>query len=165
MNFSSQIAKHLREIYFGKNWTGANYTEVLKDVSWEEATRQISDYNTILKLVFHTQYFIKAIIPVLDGKELDTHDKFSFDHPMISSETDWQQLLITIYADVELLASKIEKLSDEQLVTDFADSKYGNYYRNLHGIIEHCHYHLGQIVIIKKLIRNSVFNNLNQGGT
>ena len=84
---------------------------------------------------------------------------------MISSETDWQQLLITIYADVELLASKIEKLSDEQLVTDFADSKYGNYYRNLHGIIEHCHYHLGQIVIIKKLIRNSVFNNLNQGGT
>ena len=84
---------------------------------------------------------------------------------MISSETDWQQLLITIYADVELLASKIEKLSDEKLVTDFADSKYGNYYRNLHGIIEHCHYHLGQIVIIKKLIRNSVFNNLNQGGT
>lgn len=165
MNFSFQITQHLREIYFGNNWTGTNYTEVLKDITWEEATKQISDYNTILKLVFHTYYFIKVVIPVLDGKELDAHDKFSFDHPIISSKTDWQQLLITIYADVALLASKIEKLSDEKLVTVFSDPKYGNYYRNLHGIIEHCHYHLGQIVIIKKLIRSSIFNNLNQGST
>ena len=30
--------------------------------------------------------------------------------------------------------------------------KYGNYFRNLTGIIEHLHYHLGQIVLIKKLI-------------
>jgi hypothetical protein len=28
--------------------------------------------------------------------------------------------------------------------------KYGNYYRNIHGIIEHIHYHLGQIVLIEK---------------
>ena len=35
----------------------------------------------------------------------------------------------------------------------FADEKYGHYYRNLHGIIEHTHYHLGQIVLIKKLLQ------------
>jgi hypothetical protein len=33
------------------------------------------------------------------------------------------------------------------------NAKYGNYYRNLHGIIEHTHYHLGQIVLIKKLLK------------
>jgi len=32
------------------------------------------------------------------------------------------------------------------------EEKYGNYYRNFHGIIEHCHYHLGQIVLIKKML-------------
>ena len=33
--------------------------------------------------------------------------------------------------------------------------KYGTYYRNFHGLIEHAHYHLGQIVLIKKLVAAS----------
>jgi len=46
----------------------------------------------------------------------------------------------------------IEQLPESQLWVTFSQEKYGNYYRNLHGIIEHIHYHLGQIVLIKKII-------------
>ena len=38
---------------------------------------------------------------------------------------------------------------------EFFHEKYGNYYRNLHGVIEHAHYHLGQIALIKKMFQNS----------
>ncbi|HAI83731.1 MAG TPA: DUF1572 domain-containing protein, partial [Chitinophagaceae bacterium] len=31
----------------------------------------------------------------------------------------------------------------------------GTYYRNILGLIEHTHYHLGQIALIKKIIRNT----------
>lgn len=48
----------------------------------------------------------------------------------------------------------LETLDEAKLFEDFADPKYGNYYRNLHGIIEHTHYHLGQIVLIKKLLKD-----------
>jgi hypothetical protein len=34
----------------------------------------------------------------------------------------------------------------------FWDEKYGNYYTNVQAVIEHCHYHLGQVVLIKKII-------------
>ena len=54
--------------------------------------------------------------------------------------------------DAEKLAVMVEYLLEETLWEEFTDSKYGNYYRNILGVIEHCHYHLGQIVIIKKLI-------------
>ncbi len=45
---------------------------------------------------------------------------------------------------------QIEQLPESKLWETFSDEKYGNYYRNIHGIIEHIHYHLGQIVLIKK---------------
>lgn len=49
----------------------------------------------------------------------------------------------------------LETLDEAKLFEDFADPKYGNYYRNLLGIIERTHYHLGQIVLIKKLLKDS----------
>jgi hypothetical protein len=52
-------------------------------------------------------------------------------------------------------ASLIEQLPEQRLWDDFSDQRYGNYYRNILGIIEHGHYHLGQIVLIRKLIQES----------
>jgi hypothetical protein len=46
-----------------------------------------------------------------------------------------------------------EQLADSILSEDFTDKKYGSYYRNIIDIIEHMHYHLGQIAILKKIIR------------
>jgi hypothetical protein len=63
-------------------------------------------------------------------------------------------LLDAAWADAENFANLIEQMPENMLWEDFFEGKYGNYYRNLHGIIEHAHYHLGQIVLIKKMIIN-----------
>jgi hypothetical protein len=47
----------------------------------------------------------------------------------------------------------IEGFSDERLEEIFLEKRYGSIYRNLHGNMEHMHYHLGQIVLLKKMIR------------
>ena len=97
-------------------------------------------------------YFVRAALDVLEGKPLNAHDKYSFDLPEIQSREDWEKLLDKIWADAEKFASLVEQLPESRLWEDFTDSKYGNYYRNIHGIIEHTHYHLGQIVLVKKII-------------
>jgi hypothetical protein len=38
------------------------------------------------------------------------------------------------------------------LEATFSQKKYGTYYRNLMGVIEHSHYHLGQISLIRKML-------------
>ena len=48
----------------------------------------------------------------------------------------------------------IEQLADEKLDSSFVDEKYGTYQRNIEGMIEHSYYHLGQIVLIKKVLMN-----------
>lgn len=151
-NLTAQIAKHFREIHFGKNWTWSNLKEHLTDVTWQQAITKVHSFNTIATLVFHTNYYVALVSKVLDGGPLDGSDKFAFAHPPIESEADWQAMLEKSWADAERLACQIEKLPEATLWETFSEEKYGNYYRNLHGIIEHTHYHLGQIVLIKKLV-------------
>jgi hypothetical protein len=92
------------------------------------------------------------VIPVFEGGSLNASDKFSFNHPPITSQGDWDTLLTKVWTEAEALATLIEQLPGAKLEETFVDDKYGNYYRNTHGIIEHLHYHLGQIVLIKKII-------------
>ncbi|PZF72316.1 DinB family protein [Taibaiella soli] len=152
MNITAQIAKHLREVYFGGNWTSVNLKDSLADVDWKQAITKVDSFNTIATLVFHINYYIAAVSKVLEGEALNAKDEYSFHHPKIESEEDWQQLLNKTWNDANHFAALIESLPDNQLNEDFTDPKYGNYYRNLQGIIEHTHYHLGQIVLLKKLI-------------
>ncbi|HKR06055.1 MAG TPA: DUF1572 domain-containing protein [Bacteroidia bacterium] len=152
MSLTKQIAKHIREIHFGGNWTCSNLKDNLADVTWQQATTQVYSFNTIATLVFHANYFVSAILEVLHGEPLNAKDKYSFTHPPIRSEEDWKKLLDKTWADAETFASLVEQLPESKLWEDFSDKKYGNYYRNIHGIIEHTHYHLGQIVLVKKIL-------------
>ncbi|TPD67265.1 DUF1572 domain-containing protein [Flavobacterium microcysteis] len=152
MKPTEQIAKHFRDIHFGGNWTYSNLKDNLKDVTWQQATTKVSSLNTIAALVFHMNYYVSAVLKVLRGGPLEAKDIYSFDHPPIESEEDWNKLLEKTWNDAENFAKLIEQFPEEKLWETFINDDYGNYYRNFHGIIEHNHYHLGQVAIIKKLI-------------
>jgi DinB family protein len=152
MHVAAQIAKHLRDVHFGGNWTASNLKQHLLDLTWQQATTKIPSFNTIVALVYHMNYYVSTIIKVLQGGPLDASDKYSFDHPPISSQHDWENLLDKTWADAETLAALIEQLPDAKLGENFLDGKYGTWYRNLAGVTEHTHYHLGQIVLIKKML-------------
>jgi hypothetical protein len=149
---STLLAKHLKEVYFGGNWTWSNLKTSLEDVNWIQATTKVHGLNTMVALTYHINYFVIAITEVLQGKELTAKDKYSFDHPSITNEEDWQQFKIKVFQDGETLIRLIENFEDEKLSEIFIEEKYGTYFRNFLGVNEHFHYHLGQINILKKLI-------------
>ena len=152
MNPAIQIAKHLRDVHFGGNWTSVNLKEHLSGLTWEQATTKVDSLNTIVALVYHINYYISAVTKVLQGGPLEGKDIYSFDHPPVRSQEDWEKLLNKTWTEAENFAVLIEQLPEFKLYETFIDEKYGNLYRNLHGIIEHTHYHLGQIVLIKKML-------------
>jgi hypothetical protein len=121
-------------------------------VDWKQATAKINSYNTIAMLVFHTNYYIAGQMNVLQGGTLDIRDKFSYNLPPIEFEEDWQNLKNKAFAAAAEYAKLIEEMPEEKLWEPFVQAGYGNYYRNLHGSIEHLYYHFGQIVLIKKSI-------------
>jgi hypothetical protein len=146
------LAKHFRDVHYGGNWTVSCLKDQLNGITWEQATAKVQSFNTIAALVYHIHYFVHAALEVLEGRPLDAHDKFSFDHPPIQNQEDWDSLVAKVWHDADTFASHVEKLSDEKMWESFSGEKYGNWYRNIAGIIEHTHYHLGQIALIKKLV-------------
>ncbi|MDC8004162.1 DUF1572 domain-containing protein [Aureisphaera galaxeae] len=158
MSIQEQLAKQIRDMHSGPNMTGVNLTDALEGVTWQMANQKVGELNTIGVLVFHINYYIHGVIPVFGGGTLDIHDKYSYDAPEITSEADWNRRLDQFWADGEKLAAHVEQLPDEKLFAPFVKEKYGNYFKNIMGIVEHTHYHLGQIVIIKKQIRTATSN-------
>lgn len=152
MTTCKHIAKHFRELYFGGNWTCSSIQQQVNDISWEHAQKSVNGLNSIATLVFHMHYYTKAITEVLKGNPLNAKDEWSFNNPNIKSENDWKTFLDTMWTEAETFAKLVEKLPDTTLDNYFTEEKYGVYYRNLHGLIEHGHYHLGQISLIKKII-------------
>lgn len=159
MRITAQIAKFLRDAHFGGNWTWVNLKDTLTGVTWEQATTKVHSFNTIATLVFHINYYIGAVSKVLQGGPLDAKDKYSFDHPPIQSQEDWEKMLEKTWADAENFARLIEQFPENRLLETFVEEKYGTYYRNFHGVIEHFHYHLGQIVLIKKILSEQAISD------
>lgn len=152
MALPKNLSKHFKGVLFGGNWSDSNYKDQLSDVDWKMATSKVEGLNTIAQLVCHATYYLPHITNVLEGGSLNARDKYSWETPEIQSEADWQALLDAVWADAERLISVTAKLPEDQMWADFSDPKYGDYFSNLNGIIEHLHYHLGQIVLLKKLL-------------
>jgi hypothetical protein len=152
MNLTEQIAKQFRYVYFGGNWTAVSLKENLEGISWQQAITKLHSFNSIAALLYHINFYVRAVGTVLQGESLNASDKFSFDHPPVLSEEDWEKLQATTWTDAEKFDRLILQLPEHKLWESFAKGEYGNYYRNIQGVTEHVHYHLGQIVLIKKML-------------
>lgn len=159
MNTAQQLADRFREVMLTGEWvTGTNLKKSLGEISFTQATTKIDSLNTIADLTAHLHYYIEGILRVMKGGKLDISDKRSFDHSPITTDEKWQQLLLRFFTDAESFAVMIEKMSDEQLQSSFADANYGSWEKNINAMIEHGYYHQGQINLLKKLLRNQEKN-------
>jgi uncharacterized damage-inducible protein DinB len=152
MNYSEEIARHLQQVHTGGNWTSSNVKDILSTITWQQATTRMGSCNTIATLTFHINYYIAEVTKVLQGQPLTAKDEHSYAVPEITSAEAWDALVQKTISDAGEFAALIAALPESRLSEYFTDEKYGTYYRNLHGIIEHTHYHLGQIAVLKKLV-------------
>ena len=150
---AQQTANRLREVILNGTWiANTNFKNQLDNLNYEIAITKIDSFNTIAILAQHIHYYINGINNVFKGGNLEIRDKYSFDFAPIESQKQWNGFLSQFWNDAEAFASFVEQLSNEQLHQAFVDEKYGSYLRNIDAMIEHSYYHLGQIVLLKKML-------------
>lgn len=155
MSTSLALANRLREVILNGTWiANTNYKAQLGEVPLKQALEKMGNFNSLVALTFHIHYYIKGILDVFVGKPLTIRDRYSFDVPDMHREEDWNALKESLWQDTEFLAQKIENFPEDDWNQAFYDEKYGNYQRNIDGLIEHAYYHLGQVVILKKQLYN-----------
>ncbi|MBL7810945.1 MAG: DinB family protein [Bacteroidetes bacterium] len=150
MSYTSQLAQHLRQVYFGGNWTCSNLKQQLDGISFQEAMSLTPfSANSIAALTCHIHYYIKVQLDVMNNKELHASDIDSWKIDNLGTPADWETLLGQMWIEAKQWADLVEKMNDARLETVFTDTEYGTWQRNLLGLIEHTHYHLGQIALIR----------------
>lgn len=153
MNQSTQLANRFREVILNGTWiSNTNFKDQLVNSDWQIATKKVDSLNTIAVLAQHIHYYISGILNVFNGGTLDIKDQFSFNFPPIESQEQWNLFLNRFWNDAEEFTRKVETMSDDKLNSVFVDEKYGTYRRNIEAMIEHSYYHLGQIVLIMKML-------------
>ncbi|MFA7688405.1 MAG: DUF1572 family protein [Moheibacter sp.] len=150
---NKNLANRLREVLLNGKWiANTNFKEQITSISWEQAVEKVANLNTIALLTFHLNYYLKGVLNVFQGGNLEIQDKFSFDMQEISSETDWHSLVNEFVSNAEKFINHVENMDDNLLIQPFVKEEYGSYLRNIEAQIEHSYYHLGQVVLIKKMI-------------
>jgi uncharacterized damage-inducible protein DinB len=151
---AQQTATRFREVILNGTWiANTNFKDQLDGLNYQIAVTKVDSFNSIAAVAQHIDYYINGINNVFKGGNLDIRDQFSFDFAPITSQNQWETFLAQFWNDAETFASFLEKMTDEQLHQSFVNEKYGTYFRNIDGMIEHSYYHLGQIVLLKKMIQ------------
>ncbi|HUZ58110.1 MAG TPA: hypothetical protein VMU83_04955 [Hanamia sp.] len=156
MTRSLTISSRIREVLLNGHWiANTNYKEQILSISWQKAVQKVDNLNTIAGLTYHVNYYLEGLLNAFENGRLEISDKFSFDVPQKKSESDWNKLVTHFLNNSEKFATKVEQMDDSTFDKPFVNKKYGSYLRNIEGVIEHSYYHLGQIILIKKMIIES----------
>jgi uncharacterized damage-inducible protein DinB len=153
MTMTEQLAENLLNVFEGENWTEVSIADILFDISYVEAGQKTAaSQNSIAGLVHHLLYWNSVILQRIQNDDPEIPEINGFDVQVLASERDWQLLIAQTRRSFTELAEAIKLFPPDQLnhPTNFGKSTFR---KNLFGIVEHAYYHLGQIVVIKKLIR------------
>jgi hypothetical protein len=151
---NNDLANRLKEVLLNGKWiANTNFKDQITSITWEQAVEKVENLNTIAMLTFHINYYLKGLLNVFEGGNLEIKDKYSFDMPEIKSESNWNSLVNDFLSNAEKFINHVEKMDENLLIQPFVKEEYGSYLRNIEAQIEHCYYHLGQVSLINKMIK------------
>lgn len=155
MNFSEAISKQVTEAYEGNSWSDVCVKDIVSDILFSEAVSvTVASPNSIASILYYIMFYNRAICQRLRGEEPYINDANGFDLSPLQNEDDWKQLVSDAMDTSRALADAIRNFPQEKLFDENPAGK-GTFYKKFHGVIEHNYYHLGQIMILKKLLRSS----------
>lgn len=153
MENNRELAKRFSDVILNNSWVANNsYKNQLIDLPLEVVLFKYQSLHSIAALTQHVHYYIAGILNVFNGGNLDIKDIYSFDFPPIHTIEQWHTFLAVFWTDAASFTQKLEEMDENTLNSIFVKKEYGTYRFNINTLIEHSYYHLGQIVLIKKLI-------------
>lgn len=153
MENNRELAKRFSDVILNNSWVANNsYKKQLTDLPLKVVLFKYPSLHSIAALAQHVHYYIAGILNVFNGGNLDIKDIYSFDFPPLETIEQWHSFLAVFWTDAVAFTQQLEEMEENTLNSIFAKKKYGTYHFNINTLIEHSYYHLGQIVLIKKLM-------------
>lgn len=150
--------KHLKklfaDLYDGVPWTEVKLTTIITDITSEQAAKKIiPEANSIWQLVQHCLGWRDNVLRKLQGEEFKSPEDNYLSEPTDTSADAWNQLLAALAQNNLAWQHFLQSLPDESLDNGYAPAQHAfTQYAVIHGILHHDNYHIGQVLMLKKLV-------------
>jgi DinB superfamily len=154
----TRIAEQLASTLNGEAWYGDSLREILEGVTAIQAlSRPIPSAHSIWELVLHLEAWCKLADGAVQGVAIPawaTMPKEQDWPPVVENgQQAWQQAAASCFASHSKLAEAVKNFEDERLGSTVPGRTY-NFYRLFQSVTQHAVYHGGQIVLLKKALRD-----------
>lgn len=147
----NRILKLFADLQHGDCWIGESFKTVLHGINASMAAQAVKhNTNSIWQLVSHIIYWRCTVINRLTGSA-NPPPFADFRLPEILDQQSWKQTLSDFESTYHLLRSVLFHFREENLDKPSL-RKEQTHYQLIVGCLQHDTYHLGQIMLLKKML-------------
>ncbi|CAN5432660.1 hypothetical protein BH09BAC1_BH09BAC1_28870 [soil metagenome] len=147
-----RIINQINRLYQGNCWLGSNLTEILGGIPPSQANAIALGFNnTMHQIVRHILATELVVLERLKGNDYVLTPEEDWVPKAEIEKLDWEATIRELFESKDVLIRALTHLQDEML--DRAIIKdYSSIYVTLHGHIQHTIYHMGQIMVLKRIL-------------
>ncbi|WP_026449748.1 DinB family protein [Aequorivita capsosiphonis] len=154
MNESNRIQSLFTDLYHGHPWLDVTLQDTLSRITSEQAfERPIQDGNTIWEIVNHIIAWRENVLKRVQGEVLEIPSNNYIEVIKDPSDEAWQNTLAALETTQKEWLYFLNTFNEADFKKEYPANKL-SYYQHIHGIIQHDAYHLGQIVLLTKLVKH-----------
>jgi uncharacterized damage-inducible protein DinB len=146
-----RFQKLFRDHYDGDPWIEINIRGTLEGLSAKGASQKVGSLNTIWQIVNHAINWRETLLKRIQGENAPAPENNFIETITDVSEEAWSQTLKRLQSSQDHLLSYLSAEKEINLDEKPREGPYSRY-ELIEGILQHDVYHLGQIVLIKKMI-------------
>lgn len=152
MKETERIIKLFGDLYNGDPWIDVTVTGTLKNISAQQAAkRPIPGCNSIWEIVNHLISWRLNVLERVQGKVIQTPSDNYFTRISDSTDSAWKDTLNRLDESQQQWISFLHSFREGDFSKIYPNNKM-TYYEHIHGIVQHDAYHLGQLVLLSKLV-------------
>ncbi len=153
MDELTRLRKLFTDHYDGNPWLDINIVDTLNELTASQAARTIGDHNSIWQIVRHIVAWRETNLARIQGEMVPAPPNNFIEEIHDTSDAAWEKLLKRLERSQQMILAYFEK-ADTATFNNIYQPNQHSFYEHLQGILQHDAYHLGQIVLLKKLISN-----------
>ncbi|MEK8181138.1 DinB family protein [Flavobacterium buctense] len=152
MKETRRIISLYQKGYNGSPWIDITLTAVLENITAEQAAKKaLPNGNTIWEILNHLIAWRSNVLQRVQGKVLVTPKNNYFEPIKDTSDTAWNDTLEKLEETQTAWLKFLSDLKERDLENIYPNNEM-TYYEHIQGILQHDCYHLGQIVILTKMV-------------
>lgn len=150
MSAINRLVEDLDGLQAGETWISYNAQDILEGIDHNTAaTTAVKGGNSIWSLVNHISFWREMVARRVTARQGIVADVNGFEEPAEKTPEAWRQTRLRFEEACRQLRTAMASLDDNDL--DVELNEKGTVYYNLQGSLLHDAYHLGQVMLLKRM--------------